>query len=419
MNMPERSNSLQAVGLFLVWPFLSLASAFQNYKEAWAKNIFWAFCTFYGFSFAIGSESSSSDIVRYVAELQSLHGMPMTFSMAVDYFSKSGEVDVLRTLIAVVLSRFTDSQPILTGLYGFIFGYFFSRNIWFLLERLKGNLQFVTILLVLCFFLVNPIWNINGFRMWTATHIFLFGALPYLYEGRKYGIIIASSSILVHFSYILPLAVLIGYSLLGNRVTTYFIFFISTFFLSEINASTFNNIIEGYMPEIIQDRTSGYRSAEKIEAFRESSPTQNKNWYAVLYGKALSWSIMGFLTILFLKGREFIEEHKSWLRLFCFTLLYYGVANLMGSIPSGQRFLVVANLLALSLIILYVQNVPYERTMRYFVQVAIPALLLFIIVAVRVGFYSLSPTVLLGNPVIAFITMGENISMNDFMRMIL
>lgn len=414
----ERStNNVYAASAFLLWPFLSAVAAVKNYNRPWAKNLFWAFCAFYGFAFAIGAESQGSDIVRYVAEFQALYGVPMTFSKAIDYFMYSGEIDVLRTFIAITLSRFTDSQAILTLVYGTIFGYFFSRNIWYVLERLEGKIQPITILLLICFFLVVPIWNINGFRMWTAAHVFLFGLLPYLCEGKKKGLWIACSSMLVHFAFLVPVGVLLGYVFLGNRLTLYFIFYLATFFISEINMTVFNNIIEGYMPEIFQERTSYYRSETAVE--KKGSGSSQRVWYARWYGRALSYAVMGFLVVLYLKGRKFIKNHDSWLRLFSFVLLFYGAANILSLVPSGSRYISVVNLSALALIIWYVQNLPQERVMKRFIILATPALLLFAIVSLRIGLYSLSATAILGNPIIAFFMMGENFSMNDFLRMLI
>jgi len=403
--------------LFLVWPLLALASAFKNYRSSWAKNMLWAFVAFYGFCFAIGVENEGGDIVRYVAEFQSLHGKEITLTGAYNYFLKSGEIDIARTFIAIVLSRFTDSQSILTLVYGIIFGFFFSRNMWFVLEHFRGKIRPITILLFVCFFLIVPIWDMNGFRMWTAAHIFIYGLLPYLYEDNKRGLIIASLSILVHFSFLVPISLLYVYILAGNRLTLYFIFFLMTFFISEINLSAFNNLIEGYAPQIIEQRTAPYRSKEYVENYREDRPTMN--WYAMWYNNALKWSIMGFLVILFFKGRTFFAQHRRWLNLFSFTLLFYGMANLLSSLPSGGRFVAVANLAAVALILLYVQNREHEVVMKRFIIAAFPALLLFVVVSFRTGMYSMSATAILGNPFIALFFTGEHISVNDVMRMIL
>ena len=418
MQSLNDKSSFYAAILFLVWPLLALVSAFKNYSSKWGKNVLWGFVAFYGLVFAIGAESQESDINRYVNEVVYLHAIDMSPSEVVQYYLDSAEVDVLRTIIAVTISRITDSQAILTLVYGIIFGFFFSRNIWYVLEHLKGKIKPITLLLLCCFFLVVPIWNINGFRFWTATHIYIYGILPFLFEGKKSRILFCLGSILVHFAFLIPISILMGYLIAGNRLFIYFSFFVTTFFISEINLTVLNNLIENYAPVLVQERSSSYRLENKVEAFREGTG-RDTVWYAIWYGKALRWSVMGFLVILFFKGRSFFENNNKWLSLICFTLLFYGIANLFSSLPSGGRYLSIANLMALALIILYIQNREQEIAMERFVWVATPALLLFVVVASRIGLYSMSATSILGNPIIAMFFIGEHISLNEVIKMIL
>jgi len=418
-NQNNKTGFYSAI-LFLVWPFLALCSAFWNYKSSWGKNILWAFVAFYGFVFAIGMESQGNDIVGYVTEVEELHRVKMTAGDAVDYFLESGEVDFVETILAVMISRVTDSQSIVTLVYGLIFGFFFSRNMWFILERLKGNIRFITVLVFICFFLVVPIWNMNGFRFWTATHIFAYGMLPYLFDGKRSGVIIASLAVFVHFAFIVPVGVLYGYMFWGNRLMLYFGFFVLTFFMSEINLTIFNDIIESYAPEIIQERTAGYRSEAHVEQHR-SGGVSGRVWYAKYYGVALRWAAKGFLIILFFKAQAFFKKNKGWLNLYCFTLLFYGTAELFTSIPSGSRYLAVANLLALGLIVLYVQNREQsgQVAMKRFIIATTPLLLLYVVVSVRMGLYSMSASALLGNPITAIFMTGDFISLNDVLKGIL
>jgi len=413
----KKSGFYSAV-LFLIWPFLSLMTALWNYKSSWGKNILWAFVAFYGFTFAIGAENEGSDIVRYVAEVEQLHRIDMSIVDAAGYFYESGEVDILKTFIAVMLSRITENQSIVTLVYGIIFGFFFSRNMWYVLEQMEGKIKPITLLLFTCFFLVVPIWQMNGFRFWTATHIFIYGLLPYLFEGKKSGLIVSSLAIFMHFAFIVPVGVLYGYTFLGNRLVFYFSFFVLTLFISEININMFNNIIESYAPEIVQERTSSYRSEAAVEKHREGQGEQAA-WYARYYVAILDWSVRGFLVVLFFKGRKFFMKNYKWLSLFSFTLLFYGVASLFSSLPSGGRFLAVAHLPALALITLYVQNREHEVVMKRFILAATPLLLLFVVVAVRIGLYSMSATSILGNPIVAVFLTGEYISLNDVLKMIL
>jgi hypothetical protein len=417
MKEENDKSGFYAAALFLIWPLLSLASALKNRKSAWAKNICWAFVAFFGFTFAIGAENERADIVRYIQGYQSMHTVQMTFSSTVEYLEQREEIDIARPLISIVLSRFSDNPALLTLVYGIIFGFFFSRNMWYVLERLNGSLKPVTILLIVCLFLVVPIWDMNGFRMWTATHMFLYGLLPYLCEGEIKKLWVSATSILVHFALILPVAVLAAYMVAGNFLIVYFSFFALTFFLSEIDIHAFNQFVEAYAPEALQDRTAGYRGEGFVETFREGET--EVVWYAVLYTKALNWAVAGFLGLLFFTGRDFFNNNRNWLSLFCFTLLFYGVANILSTIPSGARYLALANLSALSLIIFYLHYMPREKWMKRFIWAASPALLLFIVVSVRIGLYSTSATAVMGNPVLALFIMNEHISLNDVMRMIL
>ena len=101
--------------LFLLNPFIALVFAMQSLKFREVYNWIWAFTIFYGCTFAIGQENSNSDIVRYLDEYKSLYGQQFTLGQAFDYFINSGEIDILRTVLAVGLSRITDAQLALTA----------------------------------------------------------------------------------------------------------------------------------------------------------------------------------------------------------------------------------------------------------------------------------------------------------------
>ncbi len=287
--------------LFIVFPFFSLITAVRSFRASWAKNIVWAFVVFYGFTFAIGKESSDNDINRYVGELKEMYLKDFSVNEFVNFFTESGEADLARTLIAIIVSRFTQSQQVLTAVYGFIFGFFFTRNLWYIFDRLKGNLKWLSIIMLLIFFLVNPFWNINGFRFNTAAHIFIFGLLPYLVENKKKSLVFCFLSILMHFSFLLPVGILLIYLALGNRLTAYFVFFIISTFISSINITEFNTFLEDNLPEVFLERSKKYTEEDKVIEFREVRDDETgfaasqvedaivQNWYVVYYNKGPVW----------------------------------------------------------------------------------------------------------------------------------
>jgi len=382
----------------------------------YAKNVMWAFTVFFAMTIAIGQESTNSDIVRYMASVDLLNGQDMSLDLALGYFDESGEVDVLRTVLAITVSRFTDNGFYLLLVFGLIFGFFFSRNMWFVLERLEGRLKWVVLFLVAVMFLVMPIWSLGGFRYNTATHVFLYGLLPYLYSGKKKSLIWCFTTPLIfHYAFFLPVLILTIYLLVGQKLTLYFAFFVLTLFISEINISQFNNYIERYAPERLAERSSGYRSEAAVLNYREADQS-SKSWHAQYYQKALRWSLIAFLLILYFRSREVLRTNPRLLRILSFTYLFFGVGLLMSSIPSGGRYLSPASILAAAVMAIYIQNNEEERWMKRAIAVALPLLLLFIIVEFRKGFYLTSLTTILGNPVVALYSMGENISLNDIIK---
>lgn len=404
---------------FFINPFFTFLYALYNYNQIYVKNILWAFTVFFSMTFSVGLETAGADINRYMFWVEQLHGQSMSFGDAIEYFKNSQEVDVARTFLSILVSRFTDNGYYLIIVFGIIYGYFFSRNIWFVYERLRGNkLRGIVILLITCLFLILPIWNINGFRFYTASQAFLYGLLPYLYDGEKRKLFWCFiSPWLFHFAFLAPVLILLGYMVMGNRYNLYFIVFLGSFFIKELDISQFNQLVDNYLPKSFVERSEGYRDQEAISAFQERELlSTDKRWYAVLYNPALNWSLAAFLTVLYFRLRRILETNKKLLGVLSFTYLFFAVSNILSTLPSGGRFLSLASLLSLVILSIYLQNSVKDRLMERVIKVSYPALLLFIVVSIRVGFYSFSVTTVLGNPLFAIFTIGENLSLNDVLK---
>ena len=414
-------DSYYAGFLFLIWPFLALISAFANFRKSWAKNVAWAFVAFFGFTFAI-VEGSTSDIVRYVASFQNLYRENLGLADMASRFIESSQIDILNTTIVFTLSLFTDHQAALTMTYAVIFGYFFSRNIWYVLEKLQGRLRLITIILLVAFVFIIPIWYINGFRMWTAAHIFFYGLMPYLFEGKRNRLIFAFAAPLAHFSFIIPAFLLAVYMVLGNKAALYFGFFIITFFVAEINLSVINQYVEAFTPERFQERTEPYRRTgpdDGLDSIMPEDEGTSRNWYIRWYRTSLNWFVVGGLVMIFLQGRKKIKQNQGMYSLLSFTLLFYGFANFVSHLPSLGRFLSLAQFVGLALILFYIHYYYDDKTIRRYAIIGMPALLLFIIVSIRRSLFFMSSISILGNPIIALFSAGENIPLEQFLRMLL
>jgi hypothetical protein len=92
------------------------------------------------------------------------------------------------------------------------------------------------------------------------------------------------------------------------------------------------------------------------------------------------------------------------------------MANLMMSILSGQRFFTLAAMLATSVLVIFIQNNKQDDFMEKVIPYTFPFLWMFIIVSIRQGFYLTSLVTILGNPIIAILSFGNNISLNDIIK---
>lgn len=411
--------------LFFLMPFFASIAAVRNYKAPWAKNVVWMFVVFYGYTFAVGRENFDADVVRYIEELKELYGRSLTFYDVLGIFKENKDADIVRTTLAVLVSRFTNNGQVLTAVYGLIFGFFYSRCLWYVIERLTGKLKWTTVFMLIVFALINPFWNINGFRYNTATLVFIYGVMPYLVENKKRSLITSYLSVLVHFSFLLPLAILTLYVFVGNRKNLYFGFFIISVFISNISITEFNSVLEKYVPEVFLERSEKYRDEDRVKEFREGDAgtfveteegvVLEKNWYAIYYLRILYWCLSILLIVMFIFGGRAFAGSKWLLNCYCFSLLFFSIANIMQSIPSGERYLMIASLISTVTMIFYLQNLQLERYLSKAVSILAPALFIFVIVSMRTGLYSISITTLLGNPVIMLFT-DYNLSLNDIIK---
>jgi len=402
--------------IFFFNPLLSLVLFLKRFNLSYAKNLIWAFTVFYGLTFAIGNESAGSDINRYYSELVNLNKISLDLNSAFNYFIYSGEADIVRTILSVTLSRFTSNLNILTLIYAFIFGFFYSRNISYLYENIGFTRKRFIILLFITIAFIIPIWNINGFRYYCASHVFLYGLLPYIIAKDKSKIIFIFLSPLFHFSFLAPVIIYLVYKLLGNRLNFYFIFFLLSSFLLEIDIYQVNTFLSNYLPSFLWERTDNYFNAENVLNYQHKDIFGHKVWYAVLYTKVVHWFIILSIILIFIRARKIITENNQLKTLFSFSLLFGSIANLMANVPSGGRFLAIATILFLVSLIIFSARYAGIKKIKELVIAYNFVFILFFIVTIRTAFYSFSLTTVLGNPIIALFTTENNISLNDVIK---
>ena len=124
------------------------------------------------------------------------------------------------------------------------------------------------------------------------------------------------------------------------------------------------------------------------------------NWYVRGYQEALKWFVFAAASVLFFKGLGKLRQQLCLYNLFNFAMFFYSIFNVFSVVPSVGRFYTIGNILFLALFFLNYQLLenPFPRWIKL---AGIPALLLFIVVRIRVGFDYIGVLLFFGNPFIA------------------
>lgn len=400
-NLPllkeKNDTSRYAYVLYALSPLLSLFFAFKNIRCTWSKNLIWLFTIFYGFTFYIASDSGS-DAVRYKDTLLEMSRSDLTLEslLGLFYSGDSQYIDIAQPLVTFIVARFTDNYQILFAVFGFFYGYLYSRNIWFLIDRANVKINRGGIVLLVVFSLIVSIASMNGLRFWMATHLFFFGMMPLIVEKKKSGLWIAASAILVHFSFLLPFALLLAYLMAGDKLKLYFAIFVFSFFISELNPASLQSA-SSYLPQALQDKSSTYLNEEYVQG--RGHEKSNRSWFILFSSKAIAYAVVGFAILVFIRRKRYLEK-ASLYSLFSVGILFYGVFNILNNLPSLGRFLSLSQMLLISVFFWVIIMYP-GKALNRILFLCMPGFMVFVVLEIRIMLGYSSYLLLVGNPVLA------------------
>lgn len=346
----------------------------------------------------------NADSLRYMKKLEVLNNHKQNWEV---FFASlyqvdergNGSIDVYEPTIVFVIALFTNNGDALFCVFGIVFGFFYSRNIWFLFERITTNkLDKFLWLVLISFVCVVGFWMIGGVRMWTAGHIFLYGSLNFFLKKEKKGLFIAASALLVHFSFILPIGLLLIYVYAKPSHKFLFYLFLTTFFISSLSLEFVSKLIQSYSPETFETRASNYTDQDYAEKISEMSA--NANWYAVNLNKVLLWAIAGIYCVFHFRLNNIIKLSQLGNKVYGFSLLLLIASNLLSGVPSGGRYMLLAQLFALAAIFIIISGNTISSA-KQTIFITSPFFVFFIVVSVRNAFDTITIDGVFSNPIIA------------------
>ena len=414
----------------LLFPFVGLILSLVQWKKSWAMNMFWLACIYMGAILIYHHEGTmlgeGMDSGRYVLTLINMHSNPsLTFwSILSLYQIDMNYMDLYQQLITYFVSRFTDNGHVLFAVFATVFGFFYSRNIWYILNKLPSKKLGILYVLFGLFFLVCPITQINSVRMWTALHVFVYAMLPYLVEKKKSRLWLLFITPLIHFSYLYVVIFSIIYVLIPFRFKTNNIFviyfaiitYIVTLFINSLSLDTVSSMMAEYSPEAYEERIDLYVDQNLLDRNQEAANANN--WYLAVGKNISNWSYSVILVLLFPIIRKYFKDNKTITNLYVFTMLISTFANITALIPSGGRFQILASMFKLSTILLIILNIPKNITVYKICQIFSIILILPLIVEFRKLFDFFGINLIFGNFITAFIS-ETNVPLIAFIKNLL
>lgn len=396
--------------VFVLSPIVSLVIALKNYRAPWVKNLVWAFIIFYGANFFIYDDLMDAN--RYAEKLKNLHNTEITADNFLGLFfsdEESSYLDFAAPVITFVIARFTDNYSVLFCVYALVFGFFYSRNLWFLLERLEENIKPAALILFIMICLVVPFWSINGFRFWTATQVFLYGMLPYLFLERKSKyLMLAGAAIFFHFSYFLPMLI-VGFSYAYTKnLTVLFYAFLCSFLFSFVQLQGLQDFLMGHAPDFLHKKLTTYVNQDYADNLQEAE--SSSKWFVLLKGQVIKCFTFFIICFSFILHRNFIMSKPVLFNSFCMILYLLIGFNMLSAIPSSGRFLLPCYHLTFCFAFILVQNYTSNFLwLRRCIYIAVPLLAVYVVFTLRIGLQTINVLVITSNPILCIGDQGRSL----------
>ncbi|WP_318643079.1 EpsG family protein [Flavobacterium ardleyense] len=393
------------LALWLFNPFISAIYVFRNFKENVHIAPYLLLSFFFGLSFVVSTTGGDSE--RYAAELVRYHQDSVSLVQVLDeaYGEGGSKLDIYQPFLTWFVSIFTENTKILFSIFAVVFGYFWFKTLIIIRSHINIPLKGIALLTFILLALTNPIWQINGVRMWTAVAVFFYGIVLIHLKKEKKGWFFLVLPVFIHFSLIASLGLYIAYTLLPSKNTTILlIIFIASFFLGQLDLNFVRETF-ALLPGMIQSKEA-YLGEEYVEVLSEKKADHALHF--LLAGILQKYIFFSMVIIIYYYGvfkRNLLDKNLKI--FFPMALFFLSFSNIASSVPSGGRFAVLSNLILMTIFLLFLNyNVKLTRSINFLLRITMVFVIVFLI---RTGMESVGPFFFIGNPILNWLIVDSPI----------
>lgn len=375
--MSLNKRKIVAFGTSVCFPVASFVHILRHPQVDYYKTVFVLFFTFVGVAFFYVGDSA--DVTRYVADFKYLHTIGKIGFF--EYFRTVPDlqqIDYYSVFMQWLVSRFTGNPKVYLGLLSMVYSMFFAINVEYIIDKTNNNTKLWVLLIVLL--IVTPKMTSITHRWWTALQVFLYGALPVIFE-RKYIRIVwcIAATVLIHFSFLYPLALLVVALLLPKRTLwPYLLVFVISNTLADLNFNAIIPYVERFLPEMTADRTISYINSEEFD--HNFFSTSARLFMNIANAVLAIW--------IYFRGKHALKEDKSLRTIYVASLLIGSFAMITNLTEWGWRYLDLSNTLLVCLYIYYLSINIDDASVNGMFRMLSPVFIYFIVFQIR-GFLSI------------------------------
>jgi hypothetical protein len=378
-------------------PVLSLVLSLLNYDKVNSKKILVLFCGFFGYTFVIKDASYDSSRLRD-AFLRNHHSRQSFYDYFMDVqHAEVSRGDYLEPLLSYTLAQLTSDYRILLCAFGLLLGLYTVKNIYFIIEESNYKIRKSSYLYFLFFFLLCPIWNINGFRFFLATHFFMWGIFNFFVRASKKHIFFILLSPLIHISFVFAWGMFfVTWVMPKSRLFVAF-FFLVAFSFQQMNLAT----LMSYLPElhgVLGERLEDYTHKDVVEGLRKG--IMQTNWYVRLVGQVTSFVTLSILLILSTIKYNQVKRQKLQ-KILSFASVAYAFTAIADAVPTMDRFYLLSHLALVGAFVIVINNEKRTMLSRTLIGLLTLPIIFYSVVTIRAGFDFFGLGTLFNNPLIA------------------
>lgn len=290
-----------------------------------------------------------------------------------DYFNSlqnAQQIDYYLPFMKWLISRISDNYRFFLGMLMLVYGIFYSKNITFMMK--VSNRDKLSLLLLLTLFLIpNP--NFYTHRWWLALQLFISGLLPYVFEGKIKYLLLSTSAIFVHFSFLYPLLLILLFVIYPKaKLYPFVVAFVVTNLFENFDLNNLIVIVQNYLPIRFVERSEMYINADFVEG----------NLFSQLPRYIWKYLNLVFALILYFKYHHDLKENDVLRKLYIITLLLGSFSLVMNCVPWGWRFFDMSNYL-FSCLMIYVLSINRLSVLSSFLKLCIPCYIFLSLFQIR------------------------------------